>query len=293
MIYSSAQDFTQSSTKRVMLFGMSGLGKTHISNILRDSGGAFHYSVDYRIGTRYMGEHIVDNFKAEAMRNPFLAELLRSDSIYIASNLRFSDLSPLSSFLGKPGDTDKGGIPFEEYTRRQRLHRHAEINAMKDTVEFIERAKRIYGYDDFVCDTSGSLVEVCDADNPADEVLSQLCQHLLPVWIRGSEADTQQLITRFSDAPKPMYYSPDFLAARWAQYLAEKSVAPARVDPDDFILWGYRALLADRLPRYRAIAENWGVTIDADDVGKIKSADGFYALVGRAIDAKKGANNAN
>ena len=25
----------------------------------------FHYSVDYRIGTRHMGEYIVDNFKAE------------------------------------------------------------------------------------------------------------------------------------------------------------------------------------------------------------------------------------
>ena len=38
----------------------------------------FQYSVDYRIGTRYMDEHIVDNFKREAMGNPFLAELLRS-----------------------------------------------------------------------------------------------------------------------------------------------------------------------------------------------------------------------
>jgi hypothetical protein len=37
--------------------------------------------VDYRIGTRYMGEHIVDNFKREAMKVPFLRDLLRSDSI--------------------------------------------------------------------------------------------------------------------------------------------------------------------------------------------------------------------
>ena len=67
MLYNSASDWTNASQKRVMLFGMSGLGKTYVSNILRASGW-FHYSVDYRIGTRYMGEHIVDNFKSEAMK---------------------------------------------------------------------------------------------------------------------------------------------------------------------------------------------------------------------------------
>ena len=70
----------------------------------------FHYSVDYRIGTRYMGEHIVDNFKREAMRVPFLRDLLRSDSIYISSNITFENLEPLSTYLGKPGDPDKGGL---------------------------------------------------------------------------------------------------------------------------------------------------------------------------------------
>ena len=49
-----------------------GLGKTRIAAMLREEAGWFHYSVDFRIGTRYMGEHIVDNFKREAMRNPFL-----------------------------------------------------------------------------------------------------------------------------------------------------------------------------------------------------------------------------
>ena len=81
MIYTSSDDWNAAPRKRVLLFGMSGLGKTHISNTLRASGEWFHYSIDYRIGTRYMGEHIVDNFKREAMKTPFLAQLLRSDSI--------------------------------------------------------------------------------------------------------------------------------------------------------------------------------------------------------------------
>ena len=104
MIYKSADDWIASPTRRIALFGMSGLGKTHVSSLLRASGGWFHYSVDYRIGTRYMGEHIADSFKAEAMRVPYLRELLLSDSIYIASNITFSNLAPLSKYLGKPGD---------------------------------------------------------------------------------------------------------------------------------------------------------------------------------------------
>ena len=80
MYYDTPDDWRRARHKRVALFGMSGLGKTYISAMLRDEAEWFHYSVDFRIGTRYMGEHIVDNFKREAMRNPFLRELLRSDS---------------------------------------------------------------------------------------------------------------------------------------------------------------------------------------------------------------------
>ena len=39
---------------------------------MSQGGGWFHYSVDYRIGTRYMGEYIADNFKREAMKVPLL-----------------------------------------------------------------------------------------------------------------------------------------------------------------------------------------------------------------------------
>ena len=36
----------------VSLLGMSGVGKTTLSKTLRRDGGWFHYSADYRIGTR-------------------------------------------------------------------------------------------------------------------------------------------------------------------------------------------------------------------------------------------------
>ena len=132
MLYESRKAWENAPEKRIMLFGMSGLGKTHISNMLRASGGWFHYSVDYRIGTRYMGEHIADNFKREAMKVPLLRELLMTDSVYIGSNITFNNLAPLSTYLGKPGDPEKGGINWEDYLRRQELHQRAEVAAIDD-----------------------------------------------------------------------------------------------------------------------------------------------------------------
>lgn len=282
MLYKSAQDWLNTPQKRVMLFGMSGLGKTYVSNTLRDSGW-FHYSVDYRIGTRYMGEHIVDNFKAEAMKNPFLADLLRNDSIFIGSNITFDNLAPLSTYLGKPGNPELGGIGFPEYSRRQTLHAQAETNALFDTVHFIERAKTIYGYDHFVCDTSGSMVEVINADSPIDPVMTELCEHVLPVWIEGADSHIEELVKRFAKSPKPMYYQPEFLEQVWSEYLANNALSEPEVDPDDFIRWGYRMLLDHRLPRYRKIADRWGVTVSADDMAMVRSTDDFTKLVARTL----------
>src|SRR5436190_1688503 len=110
MIYQTGAEFRSARDKRVMLFGMSGLGKT---------------------------------------------------------------------YLAKPGDPAKGGVPFAEYQRRQAQHATAEVSAMLDTTRFIARAQDIYGYDSFVCDTSGSICEVVNADDRADPVMTELSQHLL------------------------------------------------------------------------------------------------------------------
>ncbi len=285
MIYANAGEWQASSAKRVLLFGMSGLGKTHLSNMLRDAGHWFHYSVDYRIGTRYMGEYIADNFKREAMKVPFLRELLLTDSVYIASNITFNNLAPLSTYLGKPGDPAKGGVPFAEYLRRQSQHREAEIAALLDTPRFVERAAQIYGYQNFVCDSGGSICEVVDPADPADPVLTALTKNLLMIWIKGSDAHTSELIRRFDRAPKPMYYKPDFLERMWDTYLAETGQSEAQVDPDAFVRWTYARALAHRQPRYAAMAK-WGVTVTAEDVAQVKDLAGFDALIAKALEIK-------
>lgn len=286
MIYETAKDWLEAAHKRVLLFGMSGLGKTYLSNMLREAGGWYHYSIDYRIGTRYMGEYIADNLKAEAMKNPYLRQLLMTDSIHVSSNITFNNLAPLSAYLGKPGDEAKGGLAFHEYLRRQAQHREAEIASLLDTGRFIERAQRLYGYPHFVCDTGGSICEVVDPGNPNDEVMSALAGQALLVWIEGSEAHTEELIRRFVRAPKPMYYQRGFLTTCWREYLAEKGVNEHEVDPDDFVRTTYARAMAHRQPRYRAMAEAWGLTVKAEDVAKVKTPGDFDTLIARTLEAE-------
>lgn len=285
MITQSGADWAAQTEKRILLFGMSGLGKTHLANLLRAAGGWFHYSVDYRIGTRYMGEFIADNFKREAMKVPLLRELLMTDSVYIASNITFDNLAPLSTYLGKPGDPARGGVPIGEYAIRQAQHREAEIASLLDTPRFAARAREIYGYDNFVCDSGGSICEVVNPDDPADPVMTTLAASMLLVWIKGSDAHRDELIRRFDRAPKPMYYQPDFLNAVWAEYLAREGQPETAVDPDAFLRFAYARVLAHRQPRYAAMAR-WGVTITAEEAASVRDAAGLTALIARALDRR-------
>jgi len=286
MIYQSADAWLSAPNKRVLLFGMSGLGKTHLSNMLRAQGDWFHYSVDYRIGTRYMGELIADNAKAHAMKVPFLRDLLLSDSIYIGSNITFNNLTPLSSYLGKPGDPGRGGLPIDGYRKRQAQHRSAEISALLDTGHFIDRSVGLYGYPHFVCDTGGSICEVVDPDDPLDPVLTHLSDRTLMVWIRGTEAHTDALVSRFDRAPKPMYYRPDFLDRTWAEYRAATGAAEDSVDPDGFVRFAYARALSHRQPLYQGMAR-WGITVEAEEVAETATPEAFDALIARRLDAAR------
>ncbi len=282
MLYSSAADWYAAPRKSVLLYGMSGLGKTFLSNLLRAGGDWFHYSIDYRIGTRYMGEYIADNAKAEAMKVPFLRDLLMSDSVYIGSNITFDNLAPVATYLGKPGDPTKGGMPIAEYNRRQDQFRLAEIAALHDTARFAQRAEALYGYPHFICDTGGSICEWVDPEDDADPLLTELSKHCLMVWIKGDAAHTEELVRRFDRAPKPMAYQPAFLAKVWHAYLAEQGCNEAQVDPDDFIRFTYARALAHRQPRYAAMAR-WGITVTADQISALKTPQDFDAMIASCL----------
>ncbi len=285
MLYQNAQEWLDAPNKRVLFFGMSGLGKTYLSNMLREQGDWFHYSIDYRIGTRYMDEYITDNLKTEAMQVPFLRDLLLSDSIRIAPKIRFDHLTPVATYLGKPGAPGKGGVPIEEYRRRQAQFKTAELAALMDTGHFIGRAANIYGYPHFICDSGGSICEWIDpALCESDPLIAELSQHCLLVWLKGDEAHTQRLIERFDRAPKPMAYQPEFLERVWEDYLLKNSIKAEDVEPDAFIRWTYAQALAHRQPLYEHMAR-YGVSLCAHEVAAIKTPDDFVSMIATAIDA--------
>ncbi|WP_281967790.1 ATPase [Roseovarius nanhaiticus] len=285
MLYPDAATWRAAPAKHVLFYGMSGLGKTHLSNMLRGAGDWFHYSIDYRIGTRYMGELIADNAKAHAMQVPFLRDLLLSDSIYIGSNITFNNLAPVSTYLGKPGDPARGGMAMDQYRTRQEQFRRAEIAALMDTGYFIERAVQLYGYPNFICDTGGSICEWADGNDPADPLLTELSQHCLLVYLEGTDAHTAELIRRFDRAPKPMAYQPEFLTRVWEEYLSENECAEADVDPDAFIRWTYAKALAHRQPRFEAMAP-WGVTLTPADVEAITDTASFNDRIAAALERR-------
>ena len=278
MLYTDAKSWTTAPHKSVLFFGMSGLGKTHVSKMQVQQGGWFHYSVDYRIGTSGMYPHIKDNLIAHAMREPFLAEMLRNDTIYIEPNIHDHDLSAVAAYLGKPGNPAKGGLPMAEYTRRQAQFRDAEIAALVDTPAFMARAQNLYDYPHFICDTGGSICEWIDPEDDNDPLLEKLAQHCLLVWIKGDEAHSQELIRRFDRAPKPMAYQPAFLERVWTEYLSENNMQEGDVDPDTFIRWTYAAALAHRQPRYAAMARH-GITVTAEEVYAVTCTEEFESLI--------------
>lgn len=275
----TAREFLEWPHKAVTLLGMSGVGKTTLANRLPKNNW-FHYSGDYRIGTRYLDEPILDNIKRQAMRVDFLRDLLRSDSIYVRSNVTVDNLQPVSTFLGKVGDPARGGLTVDEFKRRQRLHHDAEVGAMKDVPGFVEKSRSIYGYDHFINDAGGS---VCELEDPS--VVTALADHSLILYLEADGEMEVELLGRQRADPKPLYYVEPFFDARLTVYLEERGLgSPAEMDPDDFVQWVFPSLIAHRRPRYEGIARRCGYTVEARTAGGVRDEADFLALVADTLE---------
>ena len=275
----SSSEFRSWEHKAITFLGMSGVGKTRLARLLRQRHW-FHYSVDYRIGTRYLNEPIMDNIKYKAMEIPFLRDLLRSDSIYIPHNITVDNLKSLSTYLGKVGNPERDGLGMDEFKHRQRLHRNAEIAALKDVPEYIRKAREIYGYSHFVNDAGGSLCELDDV-----EVFDILSQHTLILYIQSTTRSEQELIRRAEEDPKPLYFRESFLDDQLAVFMQERSLEyAAMINPDDFVRWVFPRLLHARLPRYEAIASKFGYTVTTDDISGIRDDADFLDLIAGVLD---------
>ena len=83
-----------------------------------------------------------------------------------------------------------------------------------------------------------------------------------------------------------MFYSEEFLKDKWQEYCRSRNKIESSVDPDEFISYGFKALILHRLPIYKKIAKNWGITIMSEHLSNMNSHDDFVEIVSNAIDKK-------
>ncbi len=257
----TAQQFRQWPNKAITLLGMSGVGKTVLSARLPNNAW-FHYSGDYRIGTKYLDEPILDDIKIKIMENPSIKALLCNDSIYIRNNITIDHLHPLSCFLSKIGNPELGGLSVDEFKRRQNLFLNAEVQAMEDVRDFMEKARKIYSYPNFINDAGGSICHLTD-----EQCWNALNELTVVLYLRASEDMEKTLIERARKTPKPLFYEEKFLDQHLARYLQENNLKSTdEIVPDEFVQWVFPELMNYRKPQYERLAEKYGHTIAADKV---------------------------
>lgn len=250
--------------------GLSGVGKTRLSRSL-PCDTWFHYSVDYRIWTHYLGDELNDYLKTLAMTHPLLRDMLKRDAISIEHRVHFDNLLATSLYMGMLGNPKDYGSTLSDFTDRMSRHAAAEVAATLDIPQFIKRAEDLYNYPHFLADLSGSLCEVVEPGGD-DPVLAMLDETVTLIYIRATEAHKKILVERNVANPKPMYYRPDFIASELPGLLKTYNAKDVTdISPQQVGAYLYTRLLAHRVERYEAIAAKHAVTLTMEEAAAITS----------------------
>lgn len=238
----SKQEFLDAQPKAITLIGMSGAGKTHISAQLQ-SWGWNNYSGDFVIGDRYM-----------------------RDALSAYGGFSVEDISGLSEYLGKVGNPDLGGLPLEEFQKRQKEYYDAECRSLEDML--------VEG-ENFVHDSTGSL---CEVEN--ENLLRKIGDETLFVYLKTDAVAEKQVLKRAYEYPKPLFFPPMFLLAMIDEYLSLNGLCkPEEMVPDDFSRWVFPKLFAARKPKYQRLADLYGISVSASEFHDLKSSDEFTSII--------------
>lgn len=230
-------------THAITLMGMSGVGKTYLTSLMKKWGWKA-FSSDYDIGLNVLEK---------------------------SSALTPEDISYLADYLGLLGDPSLGGLGLDEFKRRQKQYYDAEIAA---ALKLGDEKKAAAGMN-FVHDSTGSLCEIEDKD-----VLAYVGEQTKVVYLEASQEHEEQLIARARAHPKPILYPPSKLDEWVDEFLYEEGVIDIeKTAPGAFALWAFPKLFYNRLPKYQWIAERYGVTIRAEDLKGLHQEDQFLELI--------------
>ncbi|MBW6453770.1 MAG: ATPase, partial [Methyloprofundus sp.] len=93
------------------------------------------------------------------------------------------------------------------------------------------------------------------------------------------------IINRAKSSPKPLYYREDFLDEQLAKFMQQNHYPDTdSIPPDEFVTWVFPELFRSRLPRYQSIADQYGYTLDANDVAQVINEEDFIQLIATAIE---------
>ncbi len=244
----TAQEFKNSPNKSITLIGMSGAGKSYISSQLEGWGWS-NYSCDYEIGARFL-----------------------RDDLVIGANFTMDDIGALSDYLGKLGNSDKGGFPLDKFKARQKAYYDAEVKALQVMVVPEDR--------DFIHDSTGSLCEVED-----DALMQKLGEKTLFVYLKTDAQEDKKVLQRARDYPKPLFFPPPFLEEKLSTFLSEFNLASVNeIEPDDFSRWVFPKLFEARKPKYQSLADKYGVAISSSKFKDLQSADEFIEIIADHLD---------
>lgn len=246
----TAARFLAQPRKAITFIGMSGLGKTHTACMLARQGWK-HYSCDEVIGR---------DFLADALDAPVTRE----------------DLSPLSRFIGKLGDPAQGGLGLVEFKKRQKMYYDAECESLR-------RVGRAIALSDasFVNDSTGSLCEIMD-----ETLIDKVGHETLFIYIRANADDEAEILQRAIDYPKPLFFPASEFDYWLDEYMKDRGIKNIDdMDPDAFARWVFPVLFQARLPKYRRLAEMYGITIESEDIRGIETEKDFLALVAQGLGA--------
>ncbi|GJL85263.1 MAG: hypothetical protein DHS20C02_10380 [Micavibrio sp.] len=251
----TAEEFLAQPQKAITLIGMSGVGKSYLADKMA-GWGWISYSCDDLISTKYLKNEF-EGGDVDAM-------------------------DALSRFVGRIGNSEKGGLVREEFKRRQQLYYDAECQALRDMLAVLEEA---HGQQNsFINDSAGSLCEIEDT-----ELIASIGKKTLFVYLKVGQEDYKGLLQRAFEHPKPLYFPPDFFRERLAHYMSDLDVSSVEdVDPDEFLRWVFPYLFESRLPKYKVLAEQYGVKVHVSDLENINSEDAFLSVVANALEVQQG-----
>ncbi len=245
----SREEFMAMPHKAITLMGMSGVGKTYLSDKL-ESWGWEHHSCDFLIGSEYL-------------------------RVGLARDVTVKDMSALSDFVGKIGDPALGGLALDEFRRRQKMYYEAECQSLRDAMDEID-ADPAQG---FVNDSTGSMCEIED-----EALIEAVCNKSLLVYIQATPKEEARVLQRAQDYPKPLFFPEALFAERLAVFMAEQGLDGVdQLVPDDFARWVFPFLFAARLPKYKRIADCYGVTISSAAFKDVAREEDFLNIVANAL----------